>query len=635
MQLIEIILSIHCLLLASSWFIGGRRLANQPSFKLKLARLLLVSCVVSPLLVQCIGSSQKPARLNIVSLDNLQGLMSQPVLKAQTVTVEQEPGTAYPLHNMSYYQLFGVIFCFIVMYRSYRFLSALSGLRAFLAEAIPYRSSGKLMIKVSDRCHIPFSVYLFRKAYIVLPVSLLSSARNVRIAMAHEGQHHRNGDCLWAYLIEILGVIFFGNPGVTRWRNILSELQEFSCDEVLVGHPQISTHDYGQCLFQVVRTLSLGSLPSNQEFACTVGMASNKENEDCTFIIRRISMLSTYPYTASRSLLLGVACAGFSILAPICAAYAAAGTLASAKARAVDTTHLHPEIQKIAAKEIAAAVKHYHAKSGVVAIADPATGKIIAFAESTPKGQDSWKTRVFSPGSTIKPFIAAAAIDSGNSSETQSYDCHSPYSVNGKSFTNFSADVGSASLTEAIAKSINVCLIKVSQETGAPIIRKKLTEFGFDMDSWWQANQSQDEQLARASLGENIPVTMESLTTSYAILANKGRSFAQGNTPVISKTTINSINRMLEEAVTHGTGRLAAIPGVSVAGKTGTVLENKQNHLALFAGYMPVEKPRYVMVVVIEQGHLNKEGKLLSSGGELAAPVFHHIAMSSLSGGHQ
>lgn len=346
-------------------------------------------------------------------------------------------------------------------------------------------------------------------------------------------------------------------------------------------------------------------------------------------------MLSTYPYTASRSLLLGVACAGFSILAPICAAYAAAGTLASAKARAVDTTHLHPEIQKIAAKEIAAAVKHYHAKSGVVAIADPATGKIIAFAESTPKGQDSWKTRVFSPGSTIKPFIAAAAIDSGNSSETQSYDCHSPYSVNGKSFTNFSADVGSASLTEAIAKSINVCLIKVSQETGAPIIRKKLTEFGFDMDSWWQANQSQDEQLARASLGENIPVTMESLTTSYAILANKGRSFAQGNTPVISKTTINSINRMLEEAVTHGTGRLAAIPGVSVAGKTGTVLENKQNHLALFAGYMPVEKPRYVMVVVIEQGHLNKEGKLLSSGGELAAPVFHHIAMSSLSGGHQ
>lgn len=83
-------------------------------------------------------------------------------------------------------------------------------------------------------------------------------------------------------------------------------------------------------------------------------------------------------------------------------------------------------------KEINAAVKQYHAKSGVIAIADPKTGTIIAFAESSNNKNKSWVSRVFSPGSTIKPFIAAAALDAGISSATKSYDCHSPYYVEGK-----------------------------------------------------------------------------------------------------------------------------------------------------------------------------------------------------------
>src|SRR5262249_11253824 len=151
-------------------------------------------------------------------------------------------------------------------------------------------------------------------------------------------------------------------------------------------------------------------------------------------------------------------------------------------------------------------------------------------------------------------------------------------------------------------------MIKVAQETGLPVIRKKLTEFGFDMNTWWQANQSDDLQLAMVSLGENIPVTIDSLAKSYAILANFGRPFKQGEPPIISATTTNSINHILENVVANGTGKLAAIPGVSVAGKTGTVAENinsaQGEHLALFAGFLPVNEPRYAMVVIIEDGHL-------------------------------
>lgn len=634
MLFLEILLSIHCLLLLSSWLIGGRWLANQPSFKLKLARFLLVSCVISPLIVHCINTTQKSERHHYTSIDALQEYVNKPILIAKPSQEISESETNFSVVNTSYFQLFYIVFFLLILFRSYKVVLGLSRLKTMLAEAIPYRTSGKLAIKVSDRCHIPFSVVLFNKAYIVLPVSLLSSSKNVKIAIAHEGQHHRNGDCIWAYFIEAVRIIFLGNPGVTRWGVILSELQEFSCDEVLVGLPKISAHDYGHCLFDVVQAVS--SQSPNREIACTVGMALGKDNEDCTFIIRRISMLSAYPLKPSKSLLLGVGFVGFSILAPICLAYSAAGSLAGSKAKEIDTSHLDPKMQLSAEQEIKMAVEQYHAKSGVIAIVNAKTGELIAFAEASKnKNQNSWKSRVFSPGSTIKPFIAAAAIDSGNSSETKTYDCHSPYKIEGKTFTDYNPNIGSASLTEAIAKSSNVCLIKVSQETGAPVIRKKLTEFGFDMNTWWQANQSDELQLAMASIGENIPVTIDSLTKSYAILANFGRPFKEGVTPVISETTASSINHILENVVTNGTGKLAAIPGVSIAGKTGTVAESinftQGNHLALFAGFFPVNASRYAMVIVIEDGHLSKNGKNFTSGGELAAPVFRKVAMSSLS----
>lgn len=635
MLFLEIVLSIHCLLLVSSWLIGGRWLANQPSFKLKLARFLLVSCVISPLIVHCINTTQKPERHHYTSIDALQEYVNQPILK--TKPSQETPGSeTTSIGNTSYFQLFYVLFCLLILFRSYKVILSLGSLRALLAEAIPYRTSGKLVIKVSHRCHIPFSVVLFNKAYIVLPVSLFSSSKNVKIAIGHEGQHHRNGDCLWAYFIEALRIIFWGNPGVTRWSRILSELQEFSCDEVLVGQPKISAHDYGHCLFDVVQTVSQCSLSSNREIACTVGMALGKDNEDCTFIIRRISMLSAYPLKPSKSLLLGVGFVGFSILAPICVAYSAVGSLTASKAKEIDTSHLDPKMQNIAEQEIKTAVEQYHAKSGVIAIVNAKTGELIAFAESSKnKNQNSWKSRVFSPGSTIKPFIVAAAIDSGSSFETKNYDCRSPYSIEGKTFTDDYVSKGPTSLTQAIARSSNVCLIKVSQETGLPIVRKKLAEFGFDMNTWWQANQSDELQLAMASVGANIPVTIDSLTKSYAILANQGRPFKGGEAPIISATTTNSINHILENVVINGTGKLAAIPGVGVAGKTGTVAQNiniaKAEHLALFAGYLPVNAPRYTMVVVIEDGHLSKNGKNLTSGGELAAPVFRKVAMNSLS----
>lgn len=591
--------------------------------------------MASPLIVHCINPDPTPVRHNYISIDALQEYASLPILKAGSSESPDTSETVSIINATTYSHVLYLAFFLLILFRTYRVALDLSKLRTMLDEAVPYRTSGKLIIKVSHRCHIPFSVYLFNKAYILLPVSLLSSSKNIKIAIAHEGQHHRNRDCLWAYFMEALRIVFWANPGINKWRNVLSELQELSCDEVLVGHQKISAHDYGHCLFQVVQAVSQCSLSSNREFACTVGMALNTENSESTFIIRRISMLSTYPPKLSRPLLLGIALTGLSILAPICASYAAAGSLTSSQGKEVDTSHLDPRIQQVATKEIATAVQQYHAKSGVIAVVDPISGNIIAFAEAGKnKEQNSWKSRVFSPGSTIKPFIAAAAIDVGKSSESKLYDCPSPYHIDGRTFTNYNAQTNSVSLTDALSKSVNTCLIKVAQDTGPTVIRKKLGEFGFDMNSWWEANQSDNLQLAKASLGEDVPVTVETLAKSFAILANKGHVYGQNASSAISETTARSVTRMLEKSVQNGTGIQAAIPGISVAGKTGTVSENvdvaKGKHLSLFAGYVPANKPQYVMLVVIEDGYLNKNGETLTSGGELAAPVFHDVAIKGL-----
>lgn len=634
MLFLEILVSIHCLLFISSRFIRSSWLKKHPSFKLKLIRFLLVSCVLSPLIVHCIKPAERTERLHYFSLDSLQNYVNQPILKTKSLEFAQQSTSTLAIDQISYRQLFYIIFCLLILIRAYRIVSSMKNLRALLKEAVPFRTAGKLVIKVSHHCHIPFSVYLFNKAYILLPISLLSSAKNVSIAIAHEGQHHRNGDCVWAYFTEALRIVFFGNPGITRWCQTLNELQELSCDETLVSRPKISAHEYGLCLLKVVQAVSQYQ-PHRQEFACTIGMALNKENEDCAFIIRRISMLTKYPLNVSKPLLLGITFVGCSILAPICAAYSTMGMLANPTKKEVDTSHLDPKMQQIATQEIAAAVSKYHAKSGVIAIADPTTGHIIAFAETNNKqANSSWKSRVFSPGSIIKPFIAAAAIDTNSSSESKTYECQSSYRIDGQTFTNYSNDTKTASLTEALSKSINTCFIKVAQDAGPTVIRSKLSEFGFDMTSWWQPNRSDNLQLAEVSVGENIPVTVDSLTKSFAILANKGHRFASNNAAVISEKTAGSVTHMLEKAVQHGTGKLAIIPGVSVAGKTGTVTgkntAGQTQQLALFAGFTPANAPHYVMLIIIEDGNIRKNDNISATGGALAAPIFHNVVLKSL-----
>jgi beta-lactamase regulating signal transducer with metallopeptidase domain len=630
-------LSIHFLLWLSSFCMGGNWLLQQPSLKLFIARLVFASCVLSPVAVCFVKQHDQPILAKFISLDDLYESSKEAILNQKKEASLVSPSAPISLVSNINYSYLAFIALFLgLVYQSIRFIKDLRKLRLVLRSAFPYRSYRRLSIKVSDRCLIPFSVRSISKAYIILPVSLLNSSQDVNLAIAHEGQHHRQGDCLWAYFMECASILFWGNPGVRRWRGILGELQELTCDEALVGHQMISAHEYGHCLFKVAQTASQYSNTHPRKLACTVGMAWNNGNREKSFITRRICMLSQYQLRASKRSVFGFVLVLSAIVAPLCTAYAVRGALSRAAPQSIDISLIDTRIQEIASTEIAAAVKHYRAKSGAIAVADARTGNIIAFAEAgNIQGEGSWKSRIFAPASTIKPFVVAAALEAGITSESTVYNCHAPYDVGGKKFMNSEENISHATVAESISKSINVCILKLAQDVGSTQFRKTLAGFGFDTNSTWHTNESDALQLANAALGSTIPVNIETITKAYAILANHGYLFGANAGSAISQKNADVVTRMLVDAVKHGTGTHAALPNFQVAGKTGTLEESAQTNqeestrLQLFAGYVLESSPHFVAFVVMEEG-IKTETNEKGSGGSIAAPVFQKVAAKSL-----
>lgn len=623
-----IFISIHILLALSSFLLSSQWLPQQPSTKLRLARLLFASCIISPILVSFIKPNDISFYGNFVSIESFdENFKSQVVTDKQSLTSSAPvlSKTDFEIPDLSSYLL---IFLFVgILYQGLKLLKDLRKLKSILNSAFIFRTNKKITIKVTDRCLIPFATRTLNKAYIILPVSLLNSSTNMKMAIAHEGQHHRQGDCLWAYCIESIRLIFWGNPAVARWQNFLNELQELSCDETLVGHQRISAHDYGTCLFKVAQTASTYSKANHREFACAVGMTWESPKNKKSFITRRICMLSQYQVHASRKSFSQIAFITFAVLAPLCSAYAAKGALSNPTLKRSDKLTFDPRIQSIAETEIAEAVKRYRARSGAVVVADSQTGQIVAFAESGDvQGNNSWHSRLVPVASIIKPFVAAAAIEAGVASESQVYNCRSPYDVSGTKFMNYDPNVRDATMTEAIAKSINVCMIKVAQDLGSVKFRKALADFGFDVESQWRNDRSDALQLANAALGLSVPTTMETVAKAIGILANKGHIPTDSGS-VVSESSIEAVTRMLVEAVENGTGKRAAIPNVRVAGKTGTISDS-QSSIALFAGYTP-DASRLATFVLIENGHPANNQE--ATGGTLAAPVFHKVTSKVLS----
>src|SRR6185436_2343487 len=113
----------------------------------------------------------------------------------------------------------------------------------------------------------------------------------------------------------------FWSPCIHLWRSSLSELQEFSCDEELIGRRPFEPHDYGRCLLAVAQAASPPIGPARQGFACVVGM-TREGGTPASLLRRRVQMLSQYRSAAPRRTAFGVLAGALLMTIPLGLAYA-------------------------------------------------------------------------------------------------------------------------------------------------------------------------------------------------------------------------------------------------------------------------------------------------------------------------
>jgi membrane-bound lytic murein transglycosylase D len=155
-------------------------------------------------------------------------------------------------------------------------------LGAFLLRQKPRLALGRVRVVETHECAVAFSARFGGLAYVALPSYL--PRNEARMTLAHELQHHRQGDTRFVFLVESIKALFFWNPASYRLARLVDEIQEFACDEALIGRRRFSARAYGRCLLRAAET----ALGSGRPLVGTTGMATTGSGQ---LLKRRITMI--------------------------------------------------------------------------------------------------------------------------------------------------------------------------------------------------------------------------------------------------------------------------------------------------------------------------------------------------------
>jgi len=331
-------------------------------------------------------------------------------------------------------------------------------------------------------------------------------------------------------------------------------------------------------------------------------------------------------------------------------------------------------IQYITEKALEEAVLGFSGKSGMAIVMNPRTGGILALAHYPSYNPNAFReyskgelrnralTDPFEPGSTMKIFSVAAAIESGICKPTTVFNCENGAFHVGTNVVHDTHSYGMLTVQDIIKYSSNIGAIKVGQAVGAEILYKNLRNFGFGEKTGIDCAGETPGVLApytkwrkidagTIAFGQGISVSAIQLITATSAIANGGilvkphlvHSVTDANgqvikkvepTPVrraISTETARTIRQMMKEVITTGgTGVNAALEGYAVCGKTGTAqkIENgsyaRGKYVSSFIGFVPADYPEAVILVVVD------EPQKRYYGGTVAAPAFKRIALETL-----
>ncbi len=312
-------------------------------------------------------------------------------------------------------------------------------------------------------------------------------------------------------------------------------------------------------------------------------------------------------------------------------------------------------VQYVAYRTLKNAVHAQRARAASMVIVDAHNGEIIALVNQpsfNPNNRSDLKgenyrnravTDLFEPGSTIKPFTIAAALESGSYRSESTVETAPGYFKVGRHTVRDMHNYGKLDIVGVIEKSSNVGASKIALSMEPELLWKtfnavglgSLTEVSLPGEAYGRLNPfSNWREIEHATLafGYGLSVTTLQLARAYTVLANDGwlqpLSIVRLQAPpprerALRPETVQAVRNMLEIVVTRGTGRQAQVEGYSVAGKTGTVHKSivsgyaEDRYLSLFAGMIPASRPRLVAVVVVDEP---KSGEHF--GGRVAAPIF-------------
>lgn len=347
----------------------------------------------------------------------------------------------------------------------------------------------------------------------------------------------------------------------------------------------------------------------------------------------------------------------------------------------LDTIHnltltIDKDIQYKAQQALEAAVQKSKGKSGQCLIMNPQTGEIVAMAvvpSFNPNVFDrhkpyEWRNRVitdcYEPGSAIKAFLLAAALEKNAVSPNTLFDCENGNYRIANRIIHDTKKHGPLTVSDIIVLSSNIGAVKIGWELGYQRFYDYLLRFGFgsktEIDLLGERNgfirpvgESRQIDMATTFFGQGMSATTLQLGVAMSAVANGGKLMRpyvvkkitdqsgrviEETHPymvrrVISEDTAQKTVRILEDVVSdRGTAPLASISGYRVAGKTGTSQKvdpatgrySNKDYVAIFAGFVPADDPKLVIVVMVDE----PRGQIY--GGIIAAPVFKEVGAWAL-----
>ncbi|MEO8700345.1 MAG: penicillin-binding transpeptidase domain-containing protein [Kofleriaceae bacterium] len=527
------------------------------------------------------------------------------------------------------------------LWRAHRLASAA---RLVGTERVGGRS---IEIRTSAEIETPAVTGLFT-AVVLLPHDADTwSEERRRVVLLHELAHVARRDCLANVIAQIACAMHWYNP--LAWfaaRRLRIERELAADDRVLHAGGRASTYAEHLLALATVHTdVPSGALamaePSQVALRVHAVLAADKPRAP----LGRARLGAFAAFGTAVALTVACATPEHAVSTSASPADATAGvqrrggTALDAIARA-DLT-IDPAVQAMAEDETDKLIAEWKPRAAVVVVLDPQTGHVLAMTSRAADATAEVATRAYVPGSTMKPFVVAAALEEGAITAAQRFDTGNGERAYGSQILHDAQPNGVLDVRDILAVSSNVGISKIFDELGGAKLAAWTKRFHFgEAMAFALPNVAtgsvrvpiEDRSYLGVGVanGEGITATPLQIAAAFAALANGGlyrvptlvkRGDSAGER-VVREDIASTVMTMLEAVVSgpRGTGKAARVDGVRIAGKTGTANLGDGEYYASFVGAAPLEHPRYVVLVGVEAPRDH------GAGGQVAAPVFGRLA---------